>query len=119
MAKWIENIGESNARSVIVGFLDENGDASIPTTVEWRLVCPDDDDSAVTEWATATPVTSVGSDGYSTVCTAKLAVVASSHEMVTTLDKERRALTVAADKDTDDEFNEEFLYYVERRSGRS
>jgi hypothetical protein len=119
MAKWLENIGESNARSVVTGFLDANGDASIPTTVHWRLVCPDDDDSVVTDWATATPVTSVGSDGYSTVCEATIAIIASSHEMVTELDQERRALIVAADKDTDDEWNEEFLYYVERRSGRS
>lgn len=119
MAKWIENIGESNARSVTVGFLDANGDASIPSTVHWRLVCPDDDDSVVTDWATATPSTSTGPDGYSTVCEATIAVIASSHEMVTTLDKEKRALIVSADKDTDDEWNEEFLYYVERRSGRN
>jgi hypothetical protein len=54
------------------------------------------------------------------VCEATIAVPASAHAMVTTtLDKERRALIVVADKDTDGEWNEEFLYYVERRSGRS
>ena len=53
------------------------------------------------------------------MCEATIAVIASSHEMVTTLDKEKRALIVSADKDTDDEWNEEFLYYVERRSGRN
>jgi hypothetical protein len=120
MPKVIPNVGEYVSRTSIVGFTDEDDLVYVPTTVVWRMVCQDDDNSVVTDWATVTATTSTGPDGVSLVCEATITVPASAHAMVTTtLDRERRALIVAADKDTDDEWNEEFTYYVERRSGRS
>jgi hypothetical protein len=119
MAKVLPNIGELNGRVATVGFTDDDGLTAIPGVVEWRIVCPDND-SVITDWATATPVTTTDGGGNPILCEATITLPASVHGMVTTtLAKEQRAFIVAADKDTDDEWNEEFHYYVERRSARS
>lgn len=115
----LENIGERNAFTLTLLLEDGNGAAAIPATVDWRIVCPDDDDAEVVAWTSTSIYTGVKDDGITTTCYVVFAVPASAAEMITTADQERRAICVAADRATDAEFNEEFTYYVERRSARS
>ena len=117
--KRLPNIAESNARSMTINFEGEDGEAAIPTLVEWRMVCPDDEDVVLQDWTTLTASVTAGADGLSTVCAASLSVPATLHEMQTDNDREDRKLIVAADRDTADEWNETFLYYVERSGARS
>ena len=117
--KRLENIPESNARTLTISLEDGDGEAALPTLVEWRLVCADDNDASLSEWTTVTASVTAGPDGNSTVCSVTIDVPATLHEMQTEADREDRQLCVSADRGTADEFNETFLYYVERSRGRS
>ena len=118
MSKVTSNIGELNARTMTVTFWD-NGSAALPSTVHWRLTCPDETEDEVVAWTSATVTTGTGSDGYSTIYYSTISVPATAHAMLTDLVKERRLFIVSADKDLATEFNEEWLYYVEARGARS
>jgi len=115
----LENVGERNAFTVTLLLEDGNGAQAIPSAVDWRIVCPDDDDAEVVAWTSTSIYNGVKDDGITPTCYVVFSVPASAAEMLTTKDLELRALIVAADRDTDSEFNEEFQYYVERRNARS
>ena len=117
MAKVTSDIGELNARMFVVTFW-ENGAAALPSTVYWRLTCPDTE-ATVADWTSASISTGTGSDGYSTTYYATITVAATNHAMQTDQTKEQRLFIVSADKDLSTEFNEEWLYYVVARGARS
>jgi hypothetical protein len=118
MAKVTSNIGELNARTFVPSFRDD-GVPTQPSTVHWRITCPDYNDSEIVAWTSATVTVGIGVDGVTTIYYSTIAIPASAHAMQTTLDREQRLFIVSTDKDLDTEHNEEWLYYVEARGARS
>lgn len=116
--KLIPNVGELNAFTLTTTLYAPDGSAALPVTLEWRMTCPDTD-KEISPWTTATYVTSVGADGYTSITTAEIEVSALLHEMQTTKDRERRAINVSTDRNTAVEVNDDFVYYVEKRFARS
>ena len=118
MAKTTSNVGELNAHTVTVR-PKINGAPSLPSTAHWRMTCPDDDDAEIVAWTSATVSTGVGADGYTADYYITITIPATAHAMATDYTKERRLLIVSTDKGLATEQNEEWQYYVEKRSARS
>lgn len=118
MAKTTSNIGELNARIFTVSF-ENDGTPTSPSTVHWRMTCPDDDDAQIVDWTSVSVSTGLAPDGYTTTYYSTIDVPSTAHAMQTDNDKERRAICVAADKDLSTEWNEEWIYWVEKREARS
>ena len=118
MAKVTSNIGELNARTFKHQFTYA-GAPSLPSTVHWRLTCPDVTDAEVVAWTEATITTETADDGVTEIYTTEITIPATAHAMRTANDSEQRLYIVAADKDLATEWNEEWIYYVEAREARS
>lgn len=102
-----------------VDLIDPDDAPAVPTTVHWRLKCLETD-TILSGWASLTPTITYGSLGTPEESYVSITVPASLHAMQTdTKARERKALTIAVEKDTASEWNSEIVYEVVRLKGRS
>lgn len=118
MQRTLENISQLNARTLTVNFTTGAGAAAVPSTVEWRIKCVDND-STLQDWTSASTSTVTDAGGNTVECEAEITLSALLHDMETSKAKEQRALIVAADRGLSTEYSQEFVYYVERLKARS
>lgn len=115
----IQPIGECNELSGFTLSLafDDDGTPTIPSTVHWRAVCIDSG-TVLQDWASLSVTETYDANDVLIAATSEIDVDGSLHEMQTTLDRERKAIVVACDKDSG-EWNLELTYTVVRLNARS
>lgn len=115
----MQQFNELEFASWTVDLIDPNDAPAVPTTVHWRLKCLETD-TVLQAWTELTPTITYGSLGTPEESYVSITVPASKHEMQTsTKVKERKVITIAVEKDTADEWNDEIVYEVVRLKGRS
>ena len=111
-------INESSGFSLDVSVLD-NGIASQPTTLEWRLVCVSTDDT-LQDWTTIAPTLSYDANGAIIAVTAELTIPGTLNALQTSgLAQEEKAVIVVADRGLATEWSTEGQYFVVRLQARS
>lgn len=115
----MERVNEKAAVDWVINLLDSAGDAAVPTTVEWRLVCSETG-TVLQAWTTLTPTITYGDDGNPSETTVSVAIPGSLNVMQTANKaQERKALIIAADRDAAGEWNKEIEYTVVRLKART
>ena len=112
------SINESSGFSLDVSVLDD-GIASQPTTLEWRLVCVSTDDT-LQDWTAITPTLSYDANGAIIAVTAELTIPGTLNALQTSgLAQEEKAVIVVADRGLSTEWSAEGQYFVVRLEARS
>jgi hypothetical protein len=96
------NVKERSSTTLTSYFRDSSNAASAPTTAHYRI---DDvtSETPITGWTALTPATSID-----------ITIKSSENRMVdNSNERERRVLTVSADKGTDTETRDTFQWYIE------
>ena len=112
-------INELSAFTLTVNLLEADRTAAVPSTLHWRLECLETENT-LQDWTSATITTTTDDDGNIAESEATIEVASTLNAMQTTGKKvEKKALVMAADKDLSTEYNDEFVYEVERLNARS
>ena len=108
---------ENSGVEFLVSFKDTAGNASLPTTVHYRLDCRTTLATLI-DWTSAVPDVAINSSGVSEV-TASLAVPGIANAIQNDRNnREIKTLLVVADKDLPSEYSQEYSYVVRNIQGR-